>query len=171
MVRITTGISKNKHLKTPNTKEYRAVQEVAKGSLFSMLGEKVVNAVCLDLFAGSGNLGFEALSRGAQWCDFVDISHEAGNAILRNIEELGYQDKAEFFHRDAIKYVANTEKSYDIIFLDPFYNTTSHRFLMQNIEEILNNDGITVFFHGNELSNRKTCRKFRSWDSRSAQIW
>lgn len=151
MVRVITGTAKNTNLKVPEIEGYRAVQEVAKGSLFSIIGEKIVHTQCLDLFSGSGNLGIEALSRDAAWCDFVDESQIATRVISDNLAKCKLEEKAEVFTRDSVKYVANTEKSYDIIFVDPFYNTSSHVFLMQNLKEILAVDGLIVFFHGDNL--------------------
>lgn len=151
MLRITTGTAKNKRLKSPDVEGYRGVQEVAKNSLFSIIGEAIVDSACLDLFAGSGNIGIEALSRGAKHCDFVDNHKYAERAVTENLKNCKLSDKAEFHLKDAVKYAANTENKYDFIFLDPFYHTTTHKFLMQNIEEILNPEGTVAFFHGKEL--------------------
>jgi len=152
MIRITTGSAKNTKLNTPGIPDFRAVQEVAKNSLFSIIGEGIKNTQCLDLYAGSGNLGLEALSRGAAWCDFVDKHREAKNVILENISKCGFTESAELHLKDAVKYAANTEKSYDYIFVDPFYDVTSHIFLMKNLEEILNPQGIIIFFHAENLN-------------------
>ncbi len=155
MIRITTGSAKNIKLKTPSIPGFRSVQEVAKGSLFSIIGDGVRGASCLDLFAGSGNLGLEALSREAAWCDFVDNHKEAEKTILDNLASCNFLDKAEFHFRDAVKFVANTEKKYDLIFADPFYQTTSHTFLMKNLEEILGPNGLIAFFHSDNLKMEK----------------
>ena len=85
MLRITSGTAKNKKIRVPKIQEFQAVQEVAKLAIFSMLGEKVVDATCLDLFAGSGNMGIEALSRGAKWCDFVDKNRKSTDVIKENL--------------------------------------------------------------------------------------
>ena len=150
-IRITTGIAKNKKLKAPSIEGFRAVQEVAKSSVFSILGDKVPESMCLDLFSGSGNMGLEALSRGAEWCDFVDSNYFSCEAIRENIVNCGFLEKAEVIRKEAAKYVVNTEKTYDIIFLDPFYDDTNHKFLVSNLENILNKDGLIVFFHGENL--------------------
>lgn len=150
-IRITTGSAKNKRLKAPAIEGFRAIQEVAKSSVFSILGKKVLGAMCLDLFAGSGNMGLEALSRGAEWCDFVDSNYFSCEVIRENIVNCGFIEKAEVIRKEAAKYVVNTEKTYDIIFLDPFYNDINHKFLVSNLENILNKDGIIIFFHGENL--------------------
>ena len=159
MIRIITGTAKNKKLKVPDVDGYRAVQEIAKGALFSIFNDKVLDANCLDLYAGSGNLGIEALSRGAKHCDFVDKNAVATKIIQENINNCGLNEKAEVFLRDAVKYVANTDEKYDLIFVDPFYSETHHVFLMKNLEEILVFDGIIAFFHGKELDINKVTKE------------
>jgi len=150
-IRITTGTAKNKRLKAPDIEGFRAVQEVAKSSVFSILGEKILGAVCLDLFAGSGNMGLEALSRGAEWCDFVDENYFSSKAIEENVVNCGFLEKSEVIRKESAKYVVNTEKTYDIVFLDPFYDDTTHKFLVSNLKHILNEGGVVVFFHGENL--------------------
>ena len=154
-IRITTGIAKNKRLKAPSIEGFRAVQEIAKSSLFSILGEKIENAVCLDLFAGSGNMGLEALSRGADWCDFVDDNYFSSEAIKENILNCGFLEKSEVFRKESSKFVVNAPKKYDLIFLDPFYDDVSQRHLISNLGSILNNDGVAIFFHGENLDIEK----------------
>jgi 16S rRNA (guanine966-N2)-methyltransferase len=147
-LRIASGTSKNKRLSIPKMEGFRAVQEVVKLAIFSIIGEGVVNSRCLDLYAGSGNLGLEALSRGAAWCDFVDEHREAKQTITDNIKKCGFEDNSAVHLNDAVKYVANTDQKYDIIFIDPFYENTAHRFLMKSVGEILNRDGLIFFLHG-----------------------
>ncbi len=147
-LRITSGIVKNKKLKAPKIEGYRAVQDKAKLAVFSILSDSIINAKCLDLYAGSGNMGLEALSRQAAWCDFVDQSYDAIGAIRQNISECKFEDKSTTHHMDAIKYAANTGEKYDIIFCDPFYKDTAHVFLLKNVSDILNENGVLIFFHG-----------------------
>ena len=130
MTRVTTGIAKGKSLKIPNIKDIRVPQDVFKLALFSILGEKVEGAFCLDLYAGSGSLGIEALSRGAKYFHFVDKNRAAQDAILENLKNCGLEDKAEFIKDDSIKFAANADKIYDIVFLDPFFDDLKHKFLI-----------------------------------------
>ncbi len=150
-IRITTGTVKNKRLKAPDIEGFRAVQEIAKSSLFSILGEKIEDAVCLDLFSGSGNLGIEALSRRAQWCDFVDENPKSVVVIKENVTNCGFEEKSEVIRKESAKFVVNAPRNYDIIFLDPFYEDTSQKYLISNLENILDKDGFVVFFHGGNL--------------------
>ena len=157
-IRITTGMAKNKKLKIPEIENFRAVQEIAKSSVFSIIGEKVVNSTCLDLFAGSGNMGLEALSRGARWCDFVDENSISVETIKENIINCSFSEKSEVFRKKATKYITKTDKKYDLIFVDPFYKDTSQKYLLSNLKNVLNKDGMIVFFHGENLNIKDLVR-------------
>ena len=85
-VRITSGKFKNKKLLVPDSA--RPVRERVKLAVFSILGDKIINADVLDLFAGTGNLGFESISRGANLSVFVEDNYEAVNLLLKNAENL-----------------------------------------------------------------------------------
>jgi 16S rRNA (guanine(966)-N(2))-methyltransferase RsmD len=159
MLRVTTGKAKNRKLKTPKIPGFQAVQEVAKSAVLSMLGEKVQEAECLDLFAGSGNMGIEALSRGAAYCDFVDENSKATKITERNLRKCNFQEKTEVHQVEAVKFVADTLKTYDIIFIDPFYKDVKHRFLMELLQEVIKPDGIIVFFHGENLNMENLLKK------------
>jgi len=159
MIRVITGTAKNIKLKTPNIEGYRAVQEVAKGALFSIIGDDIKKSRCLDLYAGGGNLGIEALSRGALWCDFVDSNKISTKTIEENLKVCGFENKAEVFSKEAPKFVANAQAGYNYIFVDPFYHDTSHVFLMKNVEEILSKNGLVAFFHGKTLNIGKIIDK------------
>ena len=146
-LRITTGSAKNKKLAAPELPGFRAVQEIAKSSLFSIIGDRVEGAVCLDLFAGSGNLGIEALSRGAAWCDFVDGNKESAEALKINIDNCGFFDKSSVSLKNAVKYVAATNKKYDLIFMDPFYNDLSQKHLLNLLKDRLKETGQLFYFY------------------------
>lgn len=155
-LRISSGSAKNKRLKVPKISGFRAVQEITKSAAFSIIEqENIQRAICLDLYAGSGNMGLEALSRGAAWCDFVDNHRLAEKAINENIRNCGFADKGCFHLSDSIKFVAETPNKYNIIFADPFYTDTSHRFLIKNISEILTKDGWVAFTHSKDLDMEK----------------
>lgn len=149
--RITSGIAKGKRLKVPKIKNFRAVQDVAKLAIFSILGDKTLKSECLDLYAGSGNLGIEALSRGAKSCDFVDHDRKAIDTIKENLKNLNLSEKAEVFQEEATKFVAGTQNQYDIVFVDPFFDDTAHRYLLGNLPNILKDNGVIFFSHGKNL--------------------
>ncbi|HSX39412.1 MAG TPA: RsmD family RNA methyltransferase [Candidatus Saccharimonadales bacterium] len=154
-IRVTSGLAKNKKLVVPEIENIRVVQDIAKLALFSIIGDRVVESECLDLYCGSGNLGIEALSRGASWCDFVDENGASREAVGQNILECGFSEHAEFYLKDAVKYVVRTDKKYNLVFADPFYETVTHRFLIKNIKKILKPKGLVAFFHGKNLDMAK----------------
>lgn len=144
MIRVTSGIAKGKRLQLPNNKKVTAVKEVVKLAIFSIIGDKIENAACLDLFAGSGNLGIEALSRGASFCDFVDESKYSIETIEKNLKNCGFTDRANHIWDEVLKFLANSESMYSVIFADPYYTETNHKHLIKLTMERLNSNG--VFF-------------------------
>lgn len=120
-MRIVAGIYKSRTLKAPNGMTTRPTSDKVKESLFNILGNRIENATCLDLFAGSGNLGLEAISRGASFCYFVDNNHEAIRIINDNIKTLNINNRTKVLHLDYLKALKVLDVSYDIIFLDPPY--------------------------------------------------
>ena len=122
MMRIITGSARGTHLYTRPGDETRPTSERAKEALFSMLQQKPNGARVLDLFAGSGQLGLEALSRGAASAVFVDGSKEACEIVRRNAERTHLLPKAKIVMGDALSYLRTCrEGPFDLCFLDPPY--------------------------------------------------
>jgi 16S rRNA (guanine(966)-N(2))-methyltransferase RsmD len=123
MMRIITGSARGTHLYTRSGDETRPTSERAKEALFSMLQQKPNGARVLDLFAGSGQLGLEALSRGAAAAVFVDASKEAAQIVRRNAERTHLLQKAKIVTGDALSYLKTChEAPFDLCFLDPPYD-------------------------------------------------
>ena len=100
----------------------RPVSDRAREGLFSSLGDAVLDADCLDLFAGSGALGIEALSRGAATCTFVDTARSAAAAIARNLERTHLGHRGTVVVRDVGSFVQQPPaRPVDLVFLDPPY--------------------------------------------------
>ena len=142
MLRVTSGVAKGKKLLLPNNQKVTAVKEVVKLAIFSILGDKITGANCLDLYAGSGNLGIEALSRGATSCDFVDETKSAIETIEKNLAICGLKDQATVLWEDSLKYLANSQSTYDAIFADPYYTELNHKHLIKLAVERLNPGGL-----------------------------
>jgi 16S rRNA (guanine966-N2)-methyltransferase len=101
----------------------RPTSDKVKGAIFNILGDKVINASVLDLFAGTGNLSWEALSRGAVRAVLVEKNFTAVETIRDNMELLGAQTKARLFKMDAIAFLQqNPTEKFNLIFLDPPYH-------------------------------------------------
>ena len=121
-VRVISGTYGGRTLKAPPGDSTRPTSDRVREALFSILGARVPQARVLDLFAGSGALGIEALSRGALEVTFVDDAHAAIKAIKANLQALSVQGRVQ--KSDALRHLAhasNTGAQYDLVFLDPPY--------------------------------------------------
>lgn len=119
-VRIIGGTWKNKRITVARGSSTRPTPVRARQVLFSWLQFEIHNMRVLDLFAGSGILGFEALSRGALIAHFVDNNHRVCSLLRQNCSELGLQsDHATVIKADALKWLAKQEAHWDLVFLDP----------------------------------------------------
>lgn len=123
-MRVIAGSAKGRRLFAPKGTQTRPTSDRVKESLFSILGELVPGSAVLDLYAGSGSLGIEALSRGAAGAVFVDSERAATEAIGRNIEAAGFSERATVRERSAEAAVRDLVAGgvrFDLIFLDPPY--------------------------------------------------
>ena len=147
-MRVTGGIGKGKRLKVPSGSRVRPTADKVKQALFNILGSRVIDAVFLDLFAGAGGIGIEALSRGAGRVVFVDLSKESFAIIKQNIERLGFSDRARIFRSNAVTFLKKPSEQYDIVFLDPPYTEDIEPLLEQIASaQIVRQDGIVVAEH------------------------
>jgi 16S rRNA (guanine966-N2)-methyltransferase len=125
-MRVITGTAKGHHLKAPKSERTRPMLEKVRASLFSVLQGYVdfPDLRVLDLYAGSGSLGIEALSRGAAWCDFVEGNAGACRIIGENLEHTRLAGQARVHQTRVRSFVrgVHEEQKYDIIFLDPPYD-------------------------------------------------
>jgi len=119
-MRVISGSAGSRSIAVPSSVA-RPSTDRLREALFSILGERISGARVLDLFAGSGALGLECLSRGADSCDFVDDSREAHAVIRKNIKSLKFEG-GKVIHQDVFKFLNGVSaKSYDLIFADPPY--------------------------------------------------
>ena len=122
-MRIITGTAKGTKLFTLEGETTRPTSERAKEALFSMIQFDIEGRRVLDLFAGSGQLGLEAISRGAAFCMFTDASADAIGIVKKNIEKTHFADKTKTLITDYRNFLRKSDgrEGFDIIFLDPPY--------------------------------------------------
>ena len=125
-MRIITGKAKGHHLKFPRGTKTRPVTDMVRGAIFSIL-ENIVDdwSQVLDLFAGSGALGIEALSRGAGWVDFVENEPKCCDIIKENLEKTRLSVQAHIYCCNVFKALSFLDKEYNIILMDPPYSNSS----------------------------------------------
>jgi 16S rRNA (guanine966-N2)-methyltransferase len=125
-MRIIGGTAKGRKLVAVKGKGMRPTRDAVKESIFSMIQGNLEAAVVLDLFAGTGNLGLEALSQGAKRAIFVEKERVPLRALMRNIDLCGFRDRAEVISRDAetaLKLLRRRAEKLDLVFIDPPYGS------------------------------------------------
>ena len=123
-MRIISGTSRGRRLVTPKSQAIRPTSDRVKESIFNILGDEVEGKVVLDLFAGTGNLGIEALSRGARKALFVEKGRQALRLIQKNLSQFGMKGRSEILPKDvsrAIGILKQRGESFDLILMDPPY--------------------------------------------------
>lgn len=155
-MRVIAGKYKGHKLYSLTGVNTRPTLDRVKETLFNIIQNDIKGANVLDLFAGTGALGIEAISRGAEFSTFVDNNKNSINIINKNIEKVKAFDKVKVIntnYKDAIIKFKQEKSSFDIIFLDPPYNKNILKDLLESIKslEILNDNGIIVIEHELEL--------------------
>ena len=120
-MRVITGKARGVQLKTPDGMLTRPTTDRVKEALFSVIQFDIPGARVLDLFGGTGQLGIEALSRGAKSAVFVDAREDACKLIRENLKRTRLQEDARVVRSDYLDYLSRCREQYDIIFLDPPY--------------------------------------------------
>ncbi len=145
-MRVITGKARGINLKTPNGMATRPTSDRVKEALFSIIQFEIPGACVLDLFGGTGQLGIEALSRGAKSCVFVDQSNDACKLIRENLQRTRLYESAEVICSDYMQYLKKSSKRFDIILLDPPYAEVFLENSLKMITEIdiLQSGGIIV---------------------------
>ncbi len=160
-MRVVGGNAKGRTLKAPKGWTVRPTAARVKESLFNILPRDLSGLRLLDLFAGTGNVTIEALSRGAEGAVLVDASPQSGRAIRENLRRLGLGDRAHVLimpTERALRHMARKGESFDLIFVDPPYGQRLVERTLKIIAQgsILNDAGVLVVEHGlrDEIAER-----------------
>ena len=145
-MRVITGKARGVTLKTPEGIQTRPTSDRVKEAMFSIIQFEIPSAKVLDLFGGTGQLGIEALSRGAKSATFVDASDAACRLIKENLKRTRFEQEGRVVKSDYLSYLTRCNETYQIIFLDPPYAEVFLENALKCITEIdiLQSGGIIV---------------------------
>lgn len=156
-MRVIAGDMKGRKLNAVPGKNTRPTGDKIKEAMFHKMGPFFQGGNCLDLFAGSGSMGIEALSRGMDKTIFVDMSNSAIKTIHKNIELLKLQDYSEVYRNNAFRaldVLERKEMKFDLIILDPPYEKIDYPLLIEKLvaSNIMNKTCIVYCEHGNNVN-------------------
>ena len=145
-MRVITGTARGKHLKELPGMDTRPTTDRVKEGLFNIIQFDIPGRRVLDLFAGTGQLGIECLSRGAAWCDFVDRAPAAMAIVRDNVKACRLEDRAAFYQTEFDAFLASAKGPYDLVFLDPPYSSDCIKRALESMTaiDIVSRNGIIV---------------------------
>lgn len=140
-IRINAGEWRSRLIKFPTIEGLRPTPERVRQTVFNWLGQDLTGQTCLDLFAGTGVMGFEALSRNATSVTMTELAKPAYQALIHNQKALNAVN-AEILQTDAMRYLDNTAQRFDLIFCDPPFHQGWVQKLLPKLAKILKDDGL-----------------------------
>ena len=146
-MRVITGTARGRALITLDGEDVRPTTDRVKEAIFSIIQFEIEGRRVLDLFAGSGQLGIEALSRGAAYATFTDMSVEAVETVKKNLISTKLTKNTEVLKTEATAFLRNNKKKYDIIFMDPPYSTGILQGTLPYAVKNINDGGVIVCEH------------------------
>ncbi len=146
-MRVITGSARGCRLQTLEGNDVRPTTERVKEAMFSAIQFDIEGRRVLDLFAGSGQLGIEALSRGAENAVFIDNSNKSLDVVRRNLTAARLDDKAKVINTDFASYLSMTPDRFDIVFIDPPYSTGMVEQALSLIPRVMSEYGIIICEH------------------------
>ncbi|MBR1692320.1 MAG: 16S rRNA (guanine(966)-N(2))-methyltransferase RsmD [Lachnospiraceae bacterium] len=148
-MRVIAGSARSLKLVTPEGMDTRPTTDRIKETLFNIIQTEVPGARFLDLFSGSGGIGIEALSRGAEYAVFVDNGKEAYDCITRNLEHTRLSERAKVCRQDVFTALASLEykERFDVIFMDPPYGQELERRVLEylTMSSLIDEDSLLIF--------------------------
>ena len=151
-MRVITGSCRGKKLKTLDSLDTRPTSDMVKEAVFSIIQFDVPSAKVLDLFAGSGQMGIEALSRGAEHCVFVDSNPQAVKIVRENVESCGFVKQSRILGMDSLEYLRTAKSGLDIVFIDPPYRMGLIEKALPLLDEKLSDGACVICEHERELT-------------------
>ena len=172
-MRVISGIRKGHKLKSSKGQTTRPTEDRIKESLFNILGKLKEDSLVLDLFAGSGSIGIEFLSREAKAAYFIDSSYDSIKTIKENLTHTKLLEDAFVYKKDslsAIEFFKDQDLKFDYIYIDPPFKNHELLFnVLKNLNKytILKNDGIIIIEHEKSLKLDTEISAFKMIDSRN----
>lgn len=165
-MRVVSGSAKGRPLKSVPGSGTRPTTDKVKEAVFSMIGPYFEGGRALDLFAGTGGLGIEALSRGIESSVFVDMEPKSIDTIRMNLKATGFESRAEVYRNDAGRAISALEKrgrAFDLVFLDPPYRMKHGDELMTTMADkgLLQDDALIVLEHESSYTYPEEIPGFR----------
>ena len=150
-MRVITGTARGMRLETLEGTDVRPTSDKVKEAIFSAIHFYIEGRRILDLFAGSGQLGIEALSRGAEKCIFTDASQSAIDVVKRNVKNTGFDSQSVICRTDYASFLKGTKETFDIAFIDPPYmkGLTANALELTSLK--MSDYGIIVVEHPGEV--------------------
>ena len=150
-MRVIKGSARGAKLQTLEGESVRPTSEKTKEAVFSAIQFDIEGRRVLDLFAGSGQLGIEALSRGAERCVFIDSSAEALEVVKQNVKKTGFEKQAVISRMDYSQFLKGTKEVFDIAFIDPPYAAGFTLTALEGVAKIMSDYGIIVCEHAADV--------------------
>lgn len=143
-MRVITGEARGRKLVTLEGEDVRPTTDRVKEGMFNIIQFDLEGANVIDLFAGSGQLGIEALSRGAKHCTFIDSANRSVEVVKQNLKTIGFEKRASVFCGDAKMYIGLSKDNFDIALLDPPYNKNIIDAVLPSVAEKMTDYGVII---------------------------
>lgn len=179
-MKVISGLLKGRIIDGYNIDGTRPTMDRVKESLFGMIQDNIKESIVLDLFAGSGQLGIEAISNGARLCYFTDNNNEVIKVLNKNITNLNIKNKAKVILTDWKKFLnecSNNNLKFDIIFVDPPYDYDVYEKILEKVStlDLLNESGLIILEHHNlkfkDSYNNLKLYKEKKYGNKSVNIY
>ena len=174
MMKVITGSLRGRMIQTLDGDATRPTTQRVKEALFSAIQFDIEGRRVLDAFAGSGQLGIEAISRGAASCVFVDSSREAADVVRRNVTTLGIAAQGTVLCQDTMQFLLRTTERFDIVFLDPPYASDLLERALTAAQNLLNPGGFIVCESDERAELPETVGElslYRSYQYSHVKLW
>lgn len=143
-MRVITGEARGRKLVTLEGEDVRPTTDRVKEGMFNIIQFDLEGANVIDLFAGSGQLGIEALSRGAKHCTFIDSANRSIDVVKQNLKTVGFEKRASVFCGDSKMYINLSKDKFDIALLDPPYNKNIIDSVLPSVAEKMTDYGVII---------------------------